>query len=119
LRLFTSSASAGPFVFDFRGGVDSTGQQLDGSTNQANFLGELQVGPLLGALITAGLSIDITHVAGNGFSLNSITVNLSDAAVPEPRTLGLVALALGVGGLLSWRRYALGAAVFDSAGAGL
>ena len=81
---------------------------LDGSTNQTDFLGGLYVGPLLGTLITAGLSIDTTHVAGNGFSLNSTTVNLPDALVPEPGTCGLVAMALGVGGLLRWRRHALG-----------
>jgi hypothetical protein len=81
---------------------------LDGSTNQTDFLGGLYVGPLLGTLITAGLSIDITHVVGNGFSLDSITVNLPDAPVPEPGIFGLVALALGVGGLLRWRRQALG-----------
>jgi hypothetical protein len=81
---------------------------LDNSTNKTEVLGGLYVSPLLGTLIAAGLSIDITHVAGNGFSLDSIAVDLPNVPVPEPETFGLVALGLGAGGLLRWRRHALG-----------
>lgn len=84
---------AGALVFSGGGAYNFDGSIVDGSDL-------LTVGENFGA----GQSITLSHVDGNGFGLEQITLDV--IAVPEPSSVTLVSLA-AVAGLLYRRRKAI------------
>ena len=74
---------------------------LDSAVGTESLADGFYLGPLLDTVVPIGLGIAVGFASGNGFSLDSLAVDVeSETPIPEPGTFGLVGLVLIAGGLV-------------------